>query len=50
MLTKSIHFLAMKTIDPLSRLAALYIWEIVHLYSTQMFIIFDRDSLFTSRF
>lgn len=49
-LTRSVHVLAMKTTDPLSRLAKLYIWEIVHLYSIPLSIVSNQDSWFTFRF
>lgn len=49
-LTKSAHFLAMETADPLSQLAKLYIQEIVCLPGIVMSIVSDQDSRFTSRF
>ncbi|GKA21543.1 reverse transcriptase domain-containing protein [Tanacetum coccineum] len=49
-LTKSAHFLPMKKTDSIEKLAQLYLKEIVCKHSVPMSIIFDRDSLFTSRF
>ena len=49
-LTKSAHFLAMKTIDPMNSLAKLYIQEVVRLHRIHLSIVFDRDPKFTSQF
>ncbi|RVW21919.1 Transposon Ty3-I Gag-Pol polyprotein [Vitis vinifera] len=49
-LTKSTHFLAMKTIDSMNSLAKLYIQEIVRLHGIPLSIVFDRDPKFTSQF
>ena len=49
-LTKSAHFLPMRTDCPLDRLAELYIREIVRLHGVPTSIISDRDPRFTSRF
>ncbi|KAL5825346.1 hypothetical protein ACOSQ3_021409 [Xanthoceras sorbifolium] len=49
-LTKSAHFLPIRTYYSLDRLAELYIREIVRLHGVPAFIISDRDPKFTSRF
>ncbi|GKF11537.1 putative reverse transcriptase domain-containing protein [Tanacetum coccineum] len=49
-LTKSAHFLPMKKTDSIEKLAQLYLKEIVCKHGMPTSIIFDRDSLFTSRF
>jgi len=49
-LTKSAHFLAIRTTLPLEGLAKLYIEEIVRLHGVPVSIISDRDPRFTSRF
>lgn len=49
-LTKSAHFLPVKTIYNADKLAILYIDEIVRLHGVPMSIVSDRDSKFTSRF
>jgi hypothetical protein len=49
-LTKSAHFLPIKTTYTLDRLAHLYIQEIVRLHGVPSSIISDRDPRFTSRF
>ncbi|GJU74368.1 putative reverse transcriptase domain-containing protein [Tanacetum coccineum] len=49
-LTKSAHFLLMKKTDSIEKLAQLYLKEIVCKHGVPTSIIFDRDSLFTSRF
>ena len=49
-LTKSAHFLPVKTDYSLDKLAELYIKEIVRLHEIPISIISDRDSRFTSRF
>ena len=49
-LTKSAHFLPVRTDYPLGKLAELYIREIVGLHGIPISIISDRDSRFTSRF
>ena len=49
-LTKSAHFLAMKSTDTLSSLADLYVREIVRLHGVPVSITSDRDSRFTSHF
>ena len=49
-LTKSAHFLAIKTTDTLVALAELYVREIIRLHGVPVSITSDRDSRFTSRF
>ena len=49
-LTKSTHFLAMKTTDSMNSLAKLYIQEIVRLHGIPLSIVFDKDPKFTSQF
>ncbi|RVW18844.1 Transposon Ty3-I Gag-Pol polyprotein [Vitis vinifera] len=49
-LTKSTHFLAMKTTDSMNSLAKLYIQEIVRLHGIPVSIVSDRDPKFTSQF
>ena len=49
-LTKSAHFLAMKTTDPMNSLAKLYIQEVVRLHGIPLSIVSDRDPKFTSQF
>ena len=49
-LTKSTHFLPMRTNYSLDNLAELYIKEIVRLHEIPISIISDRDPRFTSRF
>ena len=49
-LTKSAHFLPVKTDYSLDKLAELYISEIVRLHGILISIISDRDLRFTSRF
>ena len=49
-LTKSAHFLLVRTDYSLDKLVALYIWEIVRLYEFLISIIYDRDPRFTSSF
>ncbi|XP_052874938.1 uncharacterized protein LOC108481229 [Gossypium arboreum] len=49
-LTKSVHFIPVKTDFSMQKLAKLYIFEIVRLYGFPVLIIFDRDPNFTSRF
>nr|GEU80084.1 putative reverse transcriptase domain-containing protein [Tanacetum cinerariifolium] len=49
-LTKSAHFLSMKTTDSMEKLTQLYLKEIVCQYGEPISIISDRDSKFTSRF
>ena len=47
-LTKSAHFLSIRTKFSLDRLAELYINEIVRLYEVPVSIVSDRDPKFTS--
>ena len=49
-LTKSIHFLPVRQGDPLSKLAKLYIEQIVRMHGVPLSIISDRDPRFTSHF
>ena len=49
-LTKSAHFLPVRTDYSLDKLAELYIKEIVRLHGIPISIISDRDSRLTSRF
>ena len=49
-LTKSAHFIPVRTDYSLDKLAELYIREIVRLHGIPISIISDRDSRFTSRF
>ena len=49
-LTKSIHFLEIRSNFSLERLARLYINEIVKLHGVSISIVLDRDSRFTSWF
>ena len=49
-LTKSAHFLPVRTDNSLDKLVELYIKEIVRLHGIHVSIISDRDPRFTSRF
>ena len=49
-LMKAVHFLAMKTTDPLTTLSRLYIEEIVRLHGLPLSIVSNRDSRFVSQF
>nr|GEZ20417.1 putative reverse transcriptase domain-containing protein [Tanacetum cinerariifolium] len=49
-LTKSAHFLLVKTTDSMERLTHLYLKEVVCRHGVPISIISDRDSKFTSRF
>ena len=49
-LTKSAHFLGMKTTDTTETLSQIYIREIVRLHGVPLSIIWDRDSQFVARF
>ena len=48
-LTKSAHFLLVKTIDSTEALGKLYVQEIVKLHGIPLSIVSDRDSKFTSK-
>nr|GEU48815.1 putative reverse transcriptase domain-containing protein [Tanacetum cinerariifolium] len=48
--TKYAHFLSMKKMDSIEKLAQQYLKEIVCRHGVPVLIISDRDSLFTSRF
>ena len=49
-LTKSSHFLGMKTTDTSETLSQLYIREIVRLHGFPLSIVSDRDPRFVARF
>ena len=49
-LTKSAHFISIKTTFSLEQLADLYVQEIVHLHGVPKSIISDSDARFTSKF
>nr|GFA07297.1 putative reverse transcriptase domain, ribonuclease H-like domain, aspartic peptidase domain protein [Tanacetum cinerariifolium] len=49
-LTKSAHFLPVKTMDSMEKLTQLYLKEVVCRHGVPISIISDRDSKFTSRF
>ena len=49
-LTKSAHFLPIRTTFTLDKLASLYVKEIVRLHGVPMSIVLDRDMHFTSKF
>ena len=49
-LTKSAHFLPVRTLFNADRLAVLYMNEIVRLHGVPMSIVSDRDPKFVSRF
>ena len=49
-MTKSAHFLPVKTTDPVRKLAKLYLKEIVQLHGVPVSIVSDRDARFTSMF
>ena len=49
-MTKSTHFLPVKTTDPVRQLEKLYLKEIVCLHRVPVSIVFDFDARFTSMF
>ncbi|KAL5574698.1 hypothetical protein UlMin_016397 [Ulmus minor] len=49
-LTKSAHFISIKTTFSLEQLADLYVQEIVRLHGVPKSIVSDRDARFTSKF
>ena len=49
-LTKSAHFIAIKAIFSVEKLAEIYVSHIVRLHGVSKSIIFDRDGRFTSKF
>ena len=49
-LTKSAHFLGMKTTDTTETLSQLYIREVVRLHGVPLSIVSDCDSRFVARF
>jgi hypothetical protein len=49
-LTKIAHFLALKIIDSMEKLASMYVREIVRLHGVPISIVSDRDARFTYKF
>ena len=49
-MTKSSHFLLVKTTDPVRKLAKLYLKEIVRLHGVPVSIMSDHHARFTSMF
>ena len=49
-MTKSTHFLPVKTTDLVKKLVRLYLKEIVRLYGVPVLIVSNRDARFTSMF
>ena len=49
-MTKSTHFLLLKTTNPVKRLAKLYLKEIVCFHGVPVSIVSDQDARFTSTF
>ena len=49
-LTKTTHFVPVRMMYPLQKLAQLYVEEIVRLHGVPVSIVSDRDPRFTSRF
>ena len=49
-MTKSAHFLPVRTTDPVKKLASLYLMEIVRLHGVLVSIVLNRDARFTSIF
>ena len=49
-LTKSAHFLGMKTTNTTKTLSQFYIREVVRLHGVPLSIVSDRDSQFVARF
>ena len=49
-MTKSAHFLHVKTTNLVKKLAKLYLKEIMHLHGVLVLIVSDRDIRFTSTF
>ena len=49
-ITKLAHFLPVKTMNPLKKLAKLYLKEIVWLHGIPVSIVSDQDARFTSMF
>ena len=47
-MTKSAHFLPVRTIDPVKKLAKLYLKKIMHLHGVPVSIVSDQDARFTS--
>ena len=49
-MTKSVHFLSVRTTDPVRKLAKLYVKEIVRLHGVLFLIVSNRDARFTFMF
>ena len=49
-LTKTAHFIPVRTTYSLEKLAELYVQEIIRLHGVLVSIVSDRDSRFTSKF
>ena len=49
-LTKSAHFIPVKSTRSASSLSEIYMREIVHLHGVPLSIVCDRDPIFTSQF
>jgi hypothetical protein len=49
-LTKSVHFIPMKTTNSASELVPLYMKEVIRLHGVPKSIVHDRDSKFASKF
>ena len=49
-LTKSAHFLSVKTMYPLSKYATFYIAKIVRFHGTPVLLVSDRDPRYVSKF
>ena len=49
-MTKSTYFLPVKTIDPVKKLAKLYLKEIIRFHGVPVSIVLDQDARFTSMF
>lgn len=49
-LTKFARFLVVKTTNSVSKLAGLYVQEIISLYGIPILVVSERDPRFTSRF
>jgi hypothetical protein len=49
-LTKSVHFIPMKTTNSASELVPLYMNEVIRLHGVPMSIVSDQDSKFVSKF
>lgn len=49
-LTKSVHFLTVKTINSISKLVQSYVKEIIQLHGVPASVVSDNDPYFTSQF